>query len=172
MHFGRTTGVPRRSLWNCSSGSLRDAPPSTRSSRSFKPESFSYGLSDYLADKKVAWKDCIAGGFEAGQNLHICFSGKLPPNPSQLLTGNRFAHFLQEAGQTYDKVILDTAPCMSVADTLVISRLSDITLYLIRAGISDKSHVKYAGELAQKKQLPNMAYILNDVGSLKSRQYN
>ena len=39
--FGRTTGVPSRSAWNCINGSLRDAPPSTRSSFSPRPLSFS-----------------------------------------------------------------------------------------------------------------------------------
>jgi hypothetical protein len=38
--FGRTTGTPRMSAWNCISRSLAAAPPSTRSSFSFSPESF------------------------------------------------------------------------------------------------------------------------------------
>lgn len=140
--------------------------------RFFKPDSYAYGLADYLADEKLGWKDCVADRLEAGANLHVCFPGKPPANPSQLLAGNRFAAFLTKALAEYDKVILDTAPCMSVADTLVISRHADLSLYLVRAGVTDKTHVKYSRDLAQNNQLANMTYLLNDVGSLKSRQYH
>ncbi|SFR31336.1 capsular exopolysaccharide family [Robiginitalea myxolifaciens] len=136
-----------------------------------KPQNYAYGLGDYLTDSKLNTSDVIIAGSHNHEQLDICLSGKLPENPVKLLSGLRFGSFIREVSRNYDLVILDTAPCMSVADTLQIARYADATLFVVRAGYSDKNMVKYSRELHQKNQLPQMAYVLNDMGSLKSRKY-
>jgi capsular exopolysaccharide synthesis family protein len=137
----------------------------------FNPEDFSYGLSEYLSDSRVNWKECVASGLRKNSYLNICFGGKVPENPTQLLSEKRFSRFIEEAAEEYEILILDSAPCMSVADTLLISRQADATLYVTRVGYTDKNLMKYARDLNQNKQLPKMAFILNDMGSLKARKY-
>ena len=137
----------------------------------FKPDSFSFGLSEYLSESRVKWEDVIAGGFDNLDYLKVCFGGKMPPNPTQLLSGKGFARFIQRAASEFDVVILDSPPSLSVADPLLLAKHADATVYLTRAGITDKNMVRHARELQQKNQLPNMAFVINDVGSLKSRKY-
>ncbi len=137
----------------------------------FRIDSHAYGLSDYLSDPKVDWKDCIVSAKEKSEYLSVCFAGKMPPNPTQLLSGKKFAGFMERAASEFDVVILDSAPCMSVADTLLIAGHADLTLFLVRLGYTDKSLLRYSRDLHQNQQLPNMAYVLNDMGSLKSRKY-
>ncbi|MBC2839272.1 tyrosine-protein kinase domain-containing protein [Robiginitalea sp. SC105] len=138
----------------------------------FKPDSFAYGLSEYLSESRVQWKDIIMGGFDNLDYLKVCFGGKMPPNPTQLLSGKGFAQFIERALAEFDIVLIDSPPSLSVADPLLIGKHADATVYLVRSGISDKNMVRHSRELSQKKQLPNMAYVLNDVGSLNSRRYH
>ena len=140
-------------------------------SKHFKPDTYTYGLGDYLTNFKVDLEDCIVSGFGDQEHLSVCLSGNLPENPIRALSGNRFKNFIELARGEFDLVILDSAPCLSVADTLQIAKHADATLFVIRSGDTDKNMVKYARELHQKEQLPSMAYILNDMGSLKSRKY-
>ncbi|EAR14648.1 GumC family protein [Robiginitalea biformata] len=137
----------------------------------FKPDSFSFGLSEYLSESRVKWEDVIAGGFDNLDYLKVCFGGKMPPNPTQLLSGKGFARFIQRAVSEFDIVILDSPPSLSVADPLLLAKHADATVYITRTGITDKNMVRHARELQQKKQLPNMAFVINDVGSLNSRKY-
>ncbi len=58
-----------------------------------------------------------------------------------------------------------------MADPLLLAKHADATVYITRTGITDKNMVRHARELQQKKQLPNMAFVINDVGSLNSRKY-
>ena len=55
MTFGRTTGMPSRSAWNCISRSLTEAPPSTRSSATGAPPAATTSL--LIASSSAAlWK--------------------------------------------------------------------------------------------------------------------
>ena len=80
--------------------------------------------------------------------------------------------FIQKAKEEYDYVIVDTAPTMLVTDTLLISKYADATLFVVRAGITDKKLLQFSKELAKNKKLNNMAYVLNAVGKIKKGNYN
>ncbi|WP_282162205.1 hypothetical protein [Ulvibacterium marinum] len=66
---------------------------------------------------------------------------------------------------------MDTAPTLLVEDTLLISKKADITLYVMRAGLTDKRLLSFSKELHHKNKLTNMAYVLNDVNPKNSEQY-
>ncbi|MGD9006215.1 MAG: polysaccharide biosynthesis tyrosine autokinase, partial [Desulfobacterales bacterium] len=57
--------------------------------------------------------------------LHIATAGTKPPNPSEILTSQRFKQFLNEAGNTYDFIFIDAPPVLPVADASDIATLVD-----------------------------------------------
>lgn len=132
----------------------------------------SLGLSDYLADPKMDYKEALFEGFNQNPDHKILLSGSIPPNVPVLLSGKRFEHFLQEAKRDYDFIIMDTAPTMLVTDTLLIAKHADITLFAIRAGITDKNVLKFSKELNRTKKLKNLVYVLNGAGEGKAANYN
>jgi Mrp family chromosome partitioning ATPase len=98
-------------------------------------------------------------------------SGAIPPNPASLLTNGRFKLLIEEAKKHYDYIVVDTAPTILVTDTMLISHLADVNVYLVKAGFTDKKLLGFSKELNASKKLSNMAYVLNNVGSSKSYGY-
>ncbi len=129
------------------------------------------GLTNYLYDTKITWQETINKGAINNPNLDVIFSGPIPPNPAELLSNGRLEQLLEEAKDIYDYIIVDTAPTILVTDTLLISQLADVTLYMVRANYTDKSLLKYIKELNEQQKLKNMTFILNDIGAGKAYGY-
>jgi capsular exopolysaccharide synthesis family protein len=80
--------------------------------------------------------------------LGIVPAGAMPPNPSELLGSQRMHVVLENLKQLAQVVILDSPPLMVYADALLIARMVDGVLYVLRAGGQDKS-----GQRRIQKQL-------------------
>ncbi len=129
------------------------------------------GLSNYLNGEEVKLQDCISD-FNNDPYHKICYSGYIPPNPSQLLSNGCFAEFIEEAKKEFDYIIVDTAPTLLVSDTLLISDKADMTLFVVRAGYTDKRLLEFSKELNSDKKLKNLAYVVNSVDYGKFKGYN
>ncbi len=121
------------------------------------------GLSDYLYDYDIQIKEIITTSEDKDIKVDLILSGTIPPNPAELFMNDRMELILKELSQTYDFVIVDTAPTMIVTDTLLISPLADTTLYITRAGYTEKKLLDFPKELKQQGKLKGLAIILNDV---------
>ena len=130
------------------------------------------GVSGYLYDTSIAWKSLVHERQLGNNHLDVILAGSIPPNPAELLSNGRFELLLSEVKQEYDYVIVDCAPTILVTDTLLISQLADVTLYLTRAGFTETRLLQFSKELKQLHKLKNMSYVLNNVGDSKSYGYN
>jgi capsular exopolysaccharide synthesis family protein len=130
------------------------------------------GLSNYLHEHLFDWKDVLVKGFEKHPNHDLLLSGSIPPNPAQLLTNGRFKALIDEAKELYDYIIVDTAPTILVTDTMLISRLADATIYLVRADYTEKSLLEFSKGLSDTGKLKNVAYVINGVGANRSYGYS
>ena len=126
------------------------------------------GLSDYLYDYNTQLSDIIRPLDEGNILIDVIFSGGIPPNPAELFMNERMEVLLNEAKKLYDYIIVDTAPTMIVTDTLLISPLADSTLYVVRAGYTEKKLLEFPLELKQQGKLQGLAIILNDVDFSKA----
>ncbi|GLB51562.1 tyrosine protein kinase [Neptunitalea chrysea] len=129
------------------------------------------GLSAFLHDDSMKLEDCLSKQLGISDYLDVCFSGVVPPNAPQLLTGERFNEFVNVAKSKYDYIIFDLAPTLLVTDTLIVSRYADETVYLVRAGHTDKNLLSFSKDLNAKGKLQNLAYIVNNVGEKHSYRY-
>jgi capsular exopolysaccharide synthesis family protein len=123
----------------------------------------SKGLSDYLYDLDVQPLDIITSSQDTSIKVDMILSGSIPPNPAELFINDRMKNLLKGLAHSYDFIIVDTAPTMIVTDTLLISPLADTTLYVTRAGYTEKKLLDFPKELRQQGKLKGMAVILNDV---------
>jgi tyrosine-protein kinase Etk/Wzc len=129
------------------------------------------GLSNYLHDARTDWKSLINEKGFNNEFLDIIFAGSVTPNPAELLSNGRFEELLNILKKEYDYIIVDTAPTILVADTLLISQLSDLTVYVTQADYTDKKLLTYSLDLKMQGKLKNMAYVINKVGSSKGYGY-
>lgn len=121
------------------------------------------GLSEYLFDSSVE-VDAITNTVDIdSQNFDVILSGRIPPNPAELLMSDRLEKIIEEVRGKYDYVIVDTAPTLLVTDTLLISQLADTTVYVCRAEYTDKKLLQYPKELYDEGKLKNIAFAINGI---------
>ncbi|WP_406828062.1 GumC family protein [Microbulbifer sp. ARAS458-1] len=88
------------------------------------------GLSNLIAGSATV-DECVFHDEQSG--LDVIPAGAVPPNPQELLASPRFAQVLESLSETYDRIILDTAPSQVVSDALVVSRVADSMLYVVKS---------------------------------------
>jgi tyrosine-protein kinase Etk/Wzc len=120
------------------------------------------GLTEYIVYEDLQVADVVAQS-EYNENLNIIVSGAIPPNPAELLMQKRTSTLVEELRKQYDYIILDTAPAMLVTDTILINKLADITLYVVRAGYTDRRLLDFAKDAIEDGRLTNVAMVLNNV---------
>lgn len=125
------------------------------------------GISSYLTGKITDAKSLISVRPE-GSIIDILPVGALPPNPAELLLGNRYEQLINELKQMYDYIILDCPPLGIVADTTISARKADLSVFVVRAGLFDKSMIPELEEVYNEKKLPHMSIILNGIDTKKS----
>ncbi|WP_196001938.1 CpsD/CapB family tyrosine-protein kinase [Clostridium sp. 1001271B_151109_B4] len=126
-----------------------------------------YGISDILLQKQKV-KD-VAHCYN--KNLSIITTGKLPPNPAEMLASKAMTLFLEEMKEHFDYVILDTPPLQAVADPQILSTKVDGTLVVVRAGKTKKDDVNNSISLLKKVNADIIGTVLHAVDKSKNK-YN
>ena len=129
------------------------------------------GLSNYLIDSNSGWRESLIKYSDKFPLLDLLISGPLPPNPVGLLTNGNLDKLLEDAINDFDFIIIDTPPTLLVSDTINISYLSDLTLYLTRVGVTDKELLEYISNLSEHGKIKNPGFILNGVGAKSKYGY-
>jgi tyrosine-protein kinase Etk/Wzc len=95
------------------------------------------------------------------KDLYIIPAGPVPPNPSELLHSMRFKDLIAQLRSEFDYIIIDCAPIGLVSDAIPVIKVSDINLFIIRAGVSRYSAASIPDTLSRALGLTNIAIILN-----------
>jgi capsular exopolysaccharide synthesis family protein len=94
------------------------------------------------------------------QGLACITAGTSPPRPAELLASDRFQRFLAELSQSYDTVVLDSAPLLTVADSLALVPTVDSVLVCVRLHQSRRDHVRAAQHALGRLPERPMAVVL------------
>lgn len=121
------------------------------------------GLTEYLVDDSIIIGESINSYEINGNKIDVMLSGKVPPNPAELLMSDRMKPLFDKVSEQYDYVIVDTAPSMLVTDTLLFSQYAGHTIYMTRAGYTEKRILNFAKELHDQDKLNGMMLVVNDV---------
>lgn len=118
------------------------------------------GLSDYLSNSVNSWEEII-GTDKKYENLHILPIGTVPPNPTELLEDSKLEILIRELRPHYDYIFIDCPPIDIVADTQIIEKLADRTIFVVRAGVLDRSMLTELENNYIEKRFKNLCLVLN-----------
>ncbi len=128
------------------------------------------GVTAYLAKQNVVLDNVVQHCPEVDQ-LDVIVGGTIPPNPSELLLTTRVQQLIDELKERYDYVIIDSAPIAMVSDTYSLARYANVTVYVTRSNYTKRSLVRYMNNALARRQLNNVAVVLNDSNPKMSQGY-
>ena len=95
--------------------------------------------------------------------LEVLTSGPKPPNPSELLGSARMEAFIQSVSNQYDFIILDAPPVLPVTDAMVLSKLADGVIFVIKYGHVPRDKAKSAVESLERIGTKFLGAVINDI---------
>lgn len=107
-----------------------------------------------------------------GIRLAFMLSGTKPVNPPAVLSSERAAEVLNELKETFDVVLIDSAPVLAVTDTVPLLRYADAALFVGRFGVTSRDTVKRLRDfLARVPDVNVLGVVANELPRLDASAY-
>lgn len=119
------------------------------------------GLSEILA----GLTDNITVSRTDVENLSILTAGKIPPNPTELLSSARMDKLLDFVKAHYDCVFIDTPPINLVTDSTAFATKATGYILVIKSETTDIQEVRAAVNSLEQIEANIVGFILNDVNA-------
>jgi polysaccharide biosynthesis transport protein len=103
--------------------------------------------------------------------LYLLPCGPVPPNPSELLASKRFDLLMQTLAGAFDRIIIDSPPITSVADTRILASAAEATVLVVRINQSMRRSAALAVEALEKAEANLAGVIANDVATPRQYRY-
>lgn len=130
------------------------------------------GLSNLIAksDDKSDYEDYIQK--TSVKNLYLLPRGVVPPNPSELLSSKKFEKILEDLKKIFKYIILDGVPVNGLADSLILSSISDKTVIVSKYGFTDINDLENTKKSLENIGADIVGVILNKVPKTRSKYGN
>ncbi len=122
------------------------------------------GVSNYLGAQTDDYRSLIVNSGA----VDILPCGTIPPNPTELLYSPRFGALIDKLREEYDYIFIDCPPSDMVADVSIITPHADVTLFVIRVGLFDRSLLPNVEQWYETGKYKNLAILLNGSTSYSS----
>lgn len=133
-----------------------------------------FGLSNVLAGDNVNIPDSYFSKFKDKDTegvLYVLPAGVKVPNPTELLSSEKFKEFIECMRMRFEFIILDCPPVLSVSDCIPVSRVSDGTLFVVSSKDTDKNDAKTALQQLQRNGANVIGTVLNKVDKTNESSY-
>ena len=106
------------------------------------------------------------------ENLSILTSGKIPPNPTELLSSPRMDKLLDFVKEHYGCVFIDTPPINIVTDATVFAQKATGYILIVKTDTTNVPELKTTVSTLQGINANILGFILNDANSEKKKYYS
>lgn len=125
------------------------------------------GVSEILLGK-VKLEDAVQ---KRNDNFYFLTSGKIPPNPSEMLGSSSMENLLEDLKNKFDFIVLDTAPLQAVTDAQILATKVDGTILVTRAEQTKRDSVIEAKNLLDKVGANVIGSVLHAIGNTRGKYY-
>ena len=125
------------------------------------------GLSNYISGEEVP---NIHKGI-LGDKVDVITSGDIPPNPSILISSKRMNDVLADFQNSYDYIIFDLPPVLSVSDAVAVSKYIDGIVLVVR---HDYTRTKDVMDVVRQLEFAGakiLGFVYNRSTHRKTRRY-
>lgn len=126
------------------------------------------GVAEYLLENTSL--DAIIKDTEE-EGLKIITSGRIPPNPAEVIDSERMKQFISQLKERFDVILFDSPPVISVTDAAILAEMLDYMIWVVRSG---KTFVPLMRRVKDKFSRVNekiLGSVLNDVKAHHSSYY-
>ena len=97
------------------------------------------------------------------KNLDFISAGPIPPNPLELIASEATEKLINELKNHYDYIIIDSPPIGVVTDAYLLMKYSDVNIYVVRQGFTNKEAFLNNTNQLKQKNIPHVSIVINDV---------
>ncbi|MEN3044501.1 MAG: polysaccharide biosynthesis tyrosine autokinase [Candidatus Hydrothermales bacterium] len=129
-----------------------------------------HGLTEYLlGETKI--NDIIYDTYL--ENLHYIPPGKIPPNPTELISSERFKNLISELKKEFDIILVDSPPLTLFVDAAVIASHVDGSLVVLQFEYTRRETLDYAISSLLRSGGKILGFVANKVtpSPFKTRAY-
>ncbi len=133
---------------------------------------YNKGISDYLTGDITLEQAIIK---DSRYRFDMLLVGTIPPSPGELLKSDMMKRLMEKLKKEYSYIIVDTSPIGLVADAYTVMDYTDVILYSVRCGKTNKKLFKNTVNNLFQNGVQNIRYVFNDVNFKKleySRYYS
>lgn len=133
------------------------------------------------SDKKVGVTDYLKGEVNDLNQLilvskeefmpDVLPAGNIVSDPTKLFLDDRLDKMIAFLSNQYDCIVVDSVPAMGMSDTLIVNRIADITLYVIRERMLDRRFLPELEKIYREGQFKNLNVILNNCQFFNKNYY-
>ena len=120
------------------------------------------GLSTLIVNMSTVDESIKQGVIE---NLDVLTSGPMPPNPSELLSSDRYAELIKKLSKVYDYIIVDTPPVNVVSDALVMSNSVSGVVLVVKHKSTTYDDISESLKQFDFVGVNLLGFVLNDIQS-------
>ena len=125
----------------------------------------------FNASSKQGLSNILAGTLKLNEaicstdidNLDIIPRGSIPPNPAELLMSPRFQELLDELTKSYDFILIDTPPILSVTDPAIIAKCTSATLMVTKFRETSLAELQYTRNKFKQNGIEIKGVVFNSV---------
>ncbi|MBE9168018.1 polysaccharide biosynthesis tyrosine autokinase [Pleurocapsales cyanobacterium LEGE 06147] len=117
------------------------------------------GLSNVLV-REIEYQAAIK---QVTNNLDVLTGGIAPPNPIALLDSQTMTSLVEQFSADYDFVIIDTPPLMAASEALVLGKMADGVVLVVRPGLIDSVGVNIAKERLEQSGQNVLGIVVNGI---------
>lgn len=96
-------------------------------------------------------------------NLHFISGGPLITNLLELIAEEQLSELFDRLKEKYDVIIIDSSPIGIIADSILLNKYVDKSLFVIRSSYTKKFMIEKAKEFFEQNKLVNPSIIFNGV---------